>query len=199
MITAPIAWPGTQPGRFTGVVPSKNTVPREKPLILGGSSFGGMLACEMARHLQPRAVILIGSCRSPQALHRGVLALRPILGRIPCWGIRITRPLAHLAVQTFRNLKPEFRRLCATMFQEADPVLIQWAIGAILRWQPTSLTDTPVYHIHGQRDRMIRASRVAADVLVPDGGHLINLSHAAEVNDFIRKVLTATPASLPGR
>ena len=65
---------------------------------------------------------------------------------------------------------------------------MQWAIGAILRWQPTPLAGTPVFHIHGQRDRMIRASRVAADVLVPDGGHLINLSHAAEVNDFIRKV-----------
>jgi len=165
------------------------TVPRRKPLILGGSSFGGMLACEMARYLQPRAVILIGSCRSPKSLNRGVLSLRPILCRVPWLGIRITKPLAPFAVQTFRNLKPEFRRLCATMFQEADPRLMKWAIGAILRWQPTPLAGTPVFHIHGQRDRMIRASMVAPDCLVPDGGHLINLSNAAQVNDFIRKVL----------
>ena len=77
------------------------------------------------------------------------------------------------------------------MFQEADPGLMRWAIGAILSWQPTPLADTPVFHIHGQRDRMIRASTVAPDCLLPDGGHLINLSHAAEVNDFIRKVLTS--------
>ena len=167
------------------------TVPREKPLILGGSSFGGMLACEMARHLQPRAVILVGSCRSPKSLNRGVLALRPILCRIPRWGIRISKPLAPFAVQTFRNLKRESRRLCATMFQEADPGLVKWAIGAILRWQPTPLGDMPVFQIHGQRDRMIRASTVASDLLVPDGGHLINLSHAEQVNDFIRKVLAS--------
>ena len=40
-----------------------------------------------------------------------------------------------------------------------------------------------------RRDRMIRSSTVACNVLVPDGGHLINLSHAAVVNDFIRKAI----------
>jgi pimeloyl-ACP methyl ester carboxylesterase len=167
------------------------TVPRRKPLVLGGSSFGGMLACEMVPHLQPRAVILVGSCRSPEPLNRAVLWLQPILCRIPRWAIRISKPLTPLAVLTLRNLKPEFRRLCATMFQEADPGLMRWGIDAILRWHPAPLVDTPVFHIHGQRDRMIRASMATPDCLVPDGGHLINLSHAAEVNDFIRKVLTA--------
>lgn len=167
------------------------TIPRQKPLILGGSSFGGMLACEMARHLQPKAVILIGSCRSPQAFNRGVLSLRPILCRIPAWGIRMSKPLAPFGVQAIHNLQPEFRRLCATMFQDADPVWAKWAIRAILRWEPTPLTDTRVFHIHGERDRLIRASMESTDVLVPDGGHLINLSHAAEVNDFIRKVLAS--------
>ena len=170
------------------------TIPRTKPLILGGSSFGGMLACEMARFLQPRAVILVGSCRSPQSLNRGVFWLRPILCRIPRWGIAIAKPLAPFAVQTFRNLKPELRRLCATMFQEADPGFMKWAIGATLNWQPSPLDDTPVFCIHGQRDRMIRASTVAAEVLVPDGGHLIGLSHAAQVNEFIRKVVNGERA-----
>ncbi len=165
------------------------TVPRQSPLILGGSSFGGMLACEMARHIQPRAVILIGSCRSPRALNRGVLSLRPILCRIPCWWIRISKTHAPVALRIFRNLKPEFRRLCATMYQDADPELMRWAIGAILRWQPTPLAGTPVFHIHGRRDPMIRASMVASDRLVADGGHLINLSHAAQVNAFIREIL----------
>ncbi len=171
------------------------TVPRQKPLVLGGSSFGGMLACEMARHLQPRALILVGSCRSPKSLNRGVLLLRPILCRIPCWGVRITKPLVPLAVQAFRDLKPEFRRLCATMFQEADPELVRWGIGAILRWQPRPLAGTPVFQIHGQRDRMIRASTVTADVVVPDGGHVLNLSHALHVNDFIHKVLASLEQS----
>ena len=167
------------------------TLPRQKLLILGGSSFGGMLACEMARLVQPKAVILIGSCRSIKSLNRGVLFLRPMLRRIPCCGIRISKSLAPFAVQAFRKLKPEVRRLCATMFQEADSEFMRWAIGAILTWEPTPLTDIPVFHIHGKRDPMIRASMVASDVVVPDGGHLLNFSHPAQVNDFIRRVLTS--------
>jgi pimeloyl-ACP methyl ester carboxylesterase len=81
--------------------------------------------------------------------------------------------------------------MCATMFQGIDPEFARWAIGAILRWQPTPLADTPVFHIHGQGDRMIRASMVTPDCLVPDGAHLINLSHAVQVNDFICKVLAS--------
>jgi pimeloyl-ACP methyl ester carboxylesterase len=166
------------------------TLPRDKPLILGGSSFGGMLACEMAHFVRPAAMILIGSCRSIKSLNRGVLLLRPILRWIPSWGIRICKPLAPIGVQTFRHLTPELRRLCATMFQDADPEFVRWAIQAILAWKPTPPTGIPLFHIHGKRDRMIRASRVTADVLVPDAGHLINLSHALQVNDFIHKVLT---------
>jgi pimeloyl-ACP methyl ester carboxylesterase len=167
------------------------TLPRERPLILGGSSFGGMLACEMARHLQPRALILIGSCRSPQAVHAGVRLLRPLLTRIPAWGIAAAKPLAPVAVQTFRRLTPEQRRHLAKAFWEGDCRFVSWAIRAILGWRPGPLGDTPVFHIHGRRDRMIRAARVAADVMLPDGGHLINLTHAKQVNEFIRSACRA--------
>ena len=39
--------------------------------------------------------------------------------------------------------------------------------------------------IHGGRDFVIPAKRVKPDRVVARGGHLINMSHAAEVNEFI--------------
>jgi pimeloyl-ACP methyl ester carboxylesterase len=187
------AWISPQPGETLPNYAARlaETIPCQQPLVLGGSSFGGMLACEMAPHLRPKAVVLIGSCRSPVALRRGVRLLRPILCRIPCWAIKIAKRLAPLGVQTFRRLEPRFRRLCATMFQQSDPRWVQWALGAILQWQPTPFAGTPVFHIHGRRDRMIRASRVKPDRMLPDAGHLLNLSHAGQVNDFIRTVISS--------
>ena len=44
------------------------TPSRDVPLVLGGVSFGGMLAYEMARHLKPDAVVLIASCRNRRGL-----------------------------------------------------------------------------------------------------------------------------------
>src|SRR5262245_17462048 len=38
------------------------------PCIVGGASFGGIVALELARHLQARACVLISSVRSPQEL-----------------------------------------------------------------------------------------------------------------------------------
>ncbi len=130
------------------------------PMVLGGSSFGGMVAMEMARIVRPKAVILIGSCWSRKSINRAVLFLRPVLRHIPRWGIKVSQPLAPLGVRTFRNLSPEHRHLCATMFKEANPEFIRWAISAILAWEPTPPTDIPVFHIHGGRDRMIRAAKV---------------------------------------
>ena len=132
--------------------------------------------------------MLIGSCRSSQALHAGVRLLRPLLMRVPAWGIAAAKPLAPVAVQTFRRLTPDQRRHLAKAFWESDCRFVSWAIRAILSWQPGPIGDTPVFHIHGRRDRMIRAARVAADVMLPDGGHIINLTHADEVNAFIRNV-----------
>ncbi len=163
------------------------TIPRERPIVLGGSSFGGMVACEMAGHLQPKALVLVGSCRRPEAIRRDVRWLRPILSHVPAWGVAAAKPLAPLVLFTFGGLTPEQKRLCAAMFRASDRRWLRWAIGAILHWRPTPIAGPRVFQIHGRRDRMIRASRVAADVMLPDGGHLINLSHAEQVNEFIRR------------
>src|SRR5689334_5595161 len=38
--------------------------------VIGGMSFGGMVALEVARHLDPLAVVLIASAREPAELPR---------------------------------------------------------------------------------------------------------------------------------
>src|SRR4051794_30719168 len=39
-----------------------------RPCIVGGASFGGLVALEMAHYLQARACVLISSVRSPREL-----------------------------------------------------------------------------------------------------------------------------------
>ena len=36
--------------------------------VLVGVSFGGMVALEMARWVKPKAVLLVGSCRTPKSV-----------------------------------------------------------------------------------------------------------------------------------
>ena len=116
---------------------------------------------------------------------------RPVLSHLPAWGVAAIKPVAPLVLYTFGGLTAEQRRLCAAMFCASGRDWLRWAIGAILHWRPNPIPDLPVFHIHGRRDRMIRASRVAADEVLPDGGHLINMSHAEAVNAFIRAAAAA--------
>ena len=48
------------------------------PCIVGGASFGGVVALELAQHLPALACILIGSIRSPSGLPRRKLPSSPI-------------------------------------------------------------------------------------------------------------------------
>jgi len=71
------------------------------------------------------------------------------------------------------------------MFRGADVHFMRWALPALLDWQPSPLPKTPIFQIHGRLDRAIPVGRVGADVVLADGGHLINLTHSVEVNRFI--------------
>jgi pimeloyl-ACP methyl ester carboxylesterase len=45
-------------------------LPRGKDVVLGGVSFGGMLAWEIASIVKPAAVILVATCTTPNAIPR---------------------------------------------------------------------------------------------------------------------------------
>src|SRR5260221_587394 len=60
-----------------------STIEPSLPFVLGGASFGGMVALEVARHIQPDAVILIGSCRSPSSLPAIYRFLRALSDLVP--------------------------------------------------------------------------------------------------------------------
>lgn len=56
-----------------------NLIAEDAPVIMG-LSFGGMLAAEMTRHLNPKMVIVVSSAKSAEEL--------PRIGSIPKWIVR---------------------------------------------------------------------------------------------------------------
>jgi pimeloyl-ACP methyl ester carboxylesterase len=164
----------------------------DTPLVLGGVSFGGMLACEMARHLKPAAVALIASCRTRHGLRRPYRAGRWLLPLVPVQAWDIAKLFASPAARLGSRVSPPQREVLVTMFREMDSRFMHWVLQAILRWEPTPLEGIRVFQIHGRRDLLIPARRVEADRIIPDGGHLINVTHAKEVNAFIGSAIIRT-------
>ena len=154
-----------------------------------------MLACEMAHYLEPAAVVLIASCRSPRSLRPEFLLGRGLMPILPLGAWSVAKLLAKPVVQMRLSVPREQKELAVTMFRESDSRFMHWTVETLLSWQPTPLGGTAVFHIHGSRDPLIPARRVDADRFIAGGGHLINVSHAEEVNGFISQSYVQSQAS----
>ncbi len=162
---------------------------RLKPgCILVGVSFGGMIAQEMARWVNPGAVVLVGSCRSPASIP---FPLR-MAGSLPTWP-RLSKWFCGILPEIsghFLGAKtPDQRDLLIRMFLDTPDAFAKWTVAAIRGWKGCGLDGTRVFHIHGEKDRLIPVRKVQPDSVIRGGGHLINLSHPTEVNAFIRRRL----------
>ena len=160
----------------------------ESRCVIGGASFGGIIALEMARFLNPLAVLLIGSVREPKQLPRRVRLFRPIRGLIDWLPLAMLQwSVAPLTTRLGRRVAPRLAGL-AGQFRSADRAVLRWSMSRILTWSEPPVFAGPVFRIHGDRDRVIPL-RGAADAVVRGGGHLISLTHADQVNAFIAESL----------
>ena len=161
------------------------TLDTDEPFFLGGASLGGMLALEVARHVSPRAVFLIGSCRSGRAIPAHLRLLEWASRPLPNCLIGAGRRLTPLTARLLHGLRGEQRDLVVAMALATPIPFIRWASRALFAWSFEGELACPVHHIHGARDRLIPARRVAADHMVAGAGHLLNLTHADAVNAFL--------------
>ncbi len=156
-----------------------------EPFIIGGVSMGGMIAQEIARHTKPLCVILIASSRDGDAVPRYFrwyeVLMRPVPDRILGAG----RALAPLISRQFNKFTPEQEELVAEMIKSTPIDFVRWGARAIFEWPGAGELDCPVYHIHGDSDRLIPSANVKPDRIIAGGGHLISITHADQVNAFI--------------
>ena len=159
---------------------------QESP-VLGGASFGGIVALHMAKHLQPRALVLIGSIRSPSELPRYARWSRPLAPLTQLAPLRLIQRLARPRSQD--GHLPGATHSMRQQFCDSDPAVIRWSIRCLLRWQQAPQIECPIFHIHGGRDRVLPARNTLPDKLIPEGGHVISVTHPKDVNEFIENVL----------
>jgi pimeloyl-ACP methyl ester carboxylesterase len=159
--------------------------------FVGGASFGGMVALEVARHLDVAACLLVSSIRSRRELPWKYRWLVPLATALPgvCAdlspvGIRladwVTRPFR-------RGLRTESPLACIASERGR---FLRWAGIATLRWKPSAdAFPFPIRHLHGDADRVLEARLTTPDVLLPGGGHLLPLTHPWQVNQFLHDAI----------
>ena len=159
-------------------------------LFLGGMSFGGMLALEAAKYLNPRGVFLIASARDGRAHAPLFQLLGRILPTTPLSQIEILlKLLAPSLVRIVGRPNREQRELLLHLVRHAHLPLTRWGAGASMNYVFTGKLDCPIWHIHGDIDHVVPIANVRreVDVVVPNAGHVVNVTHAEVVNAFIEE------------
>lgn len=165
-----------------------------RPVVVGGLSMGGMLALEMAKHLNAPVVALIGSGDHPCAASR-FLMLGERVGRfIPDAVFAIGKSLAKAFVGR-GGVPPERRRLLQDMLGDMDVGFLKWAGRAVVAWGgvlPGDIPNCEIRHIHGTRDWVLPISRLRTPPtqIVEGGAHVLSMSHPEEVDRFLRSAMT---------
>jgi len=70
-------------------------------------------------------------------------------------------------------------------FSDANPTIFKWSIQQILQWDQAPDLPCPVYRIHGNRDLVLPPSSKFNGHRIGSGGHVISLTHASQVNEFL--------------
>jgi pimeloyl-ACP methyl ester carboxylesterase len=159
------------------------------PCTIVGTSFGGMLACELAAATPCRQVVLIASCRHREAVSRAAWPIEWAARFLPDAVIRHQSANTARLLARIESLPRDQYALVRDMALEIPVPYLRRVGRMILKWKRPSPLTCPIAHIHGDRDRLIPLRNVQPDEVVPGGGHLINLTHPDQVNRFLRQYM----------
>jgi pimeloyl-ACP methyl ester carboxylesterase len=153
------------------------------PIYLAGVSLGAMIAQEIARYLPTRGVIILAGCRSWRGIPRSHWLVAEAAGRAPAIFAAPTRRVMPRVRILFGIKRREQVGLFESMLGEADLHLLRWSLLAPQNWPGVGPLDVPTLQVHGTIDHVLpRELAGPVDHQVVGAGHVMNVTHAAEVN-----------------
>ena len=155
--------------------------------ILIGVSFGGMMAIEVARIISVENIIIISSAKGKNELP----LIYRIIGNIKfhkLFPYHLMNKPTPLLFWFFGVRRVADKRLLNSIIRETDASFLKWAINVIVNWKRKSDTKG-VYHIHGQKDRVLPLRNVHANVIIPKGGHFMLVTESEIISREINRQL----------
>ena len=173
---------------------ARQIVPDDRPLYLGGFSFGAIVALEAARHLPTAGVFLIGGGLSYRMITWPFRWMCHVAPFVPLMLVPLVLEFFPLGLDVIEDLNDEQKALYVRMSKDTPPAMIRWGAGAMMRWNFTGPLPAPIHAIHGHDDRIVRPEPSLRPRLVRGGRHLISMSHPQVVNGWMADIMFARSA-----
>ena len=159
-----------------------------KPTLIG-LSFGGMIATEVAKQIETKKVILIASAKTRKEIPF-YFRLAGNLGLQKLMPTKLLKNSNRLTNWLFGASSTFDKQQLKQILIDTDPTYLKWAIDKVAKWKnETEVHNT--FHIHGTIDRVLPIRFVDCNKKIENGGHLMILNKADEINEILRQQLQA--------
>ncbi|WP_026776619.1 alpha/beta hydrolase [Polaribacter sp. Hel_I_88] len=162
--------------RFSSVIDTS-----EKFCVLG-VSFGGLIAVEINKFLNPELTILISSAetRNEIPLIYRMLGETKVVKIIPA---KLLNPPRWIANRLFGTKQ---KKLLNEILNDTDLKFTKWAVQELSTWKNEQKVEN-VLKIVGTKDKLIPLKEDKNIHLIKGGGHLMIIDNADEVSKIINK------------
>ena len=141
--------------------------------VVGGSSLGGMVALEVARLSDAKAIVLLGSAVNRKEVQTLLAMLSPLALAAP--------------MTIIQALVGKHQNLVSSMFADSDPEFIRAMCACLPSWKGYDGSVEKVFRLHGKKDHVIPCPTSGCEV-VETAGHLLAITHATETASFLQRV-----------
>jgi esterase/lipase len=155
-------------------------IDQNEKVCLIGVSFGGLVATEISKLINPALTILISSAETKKELPfiYGVFGKTKLVKLIPATLFDPPRWVANFLFGTKQT------KLLNAILKDTDLKFAKWAINALISWKNEE-TLKNVIKIHGTKDKLIPLKSRKNVKLVKDGEHFMIVDKAQEISDII--------------
>ena len=146
--------------------------------VLIGVSFGGLVAVEISKILNPCLTILISSVETKielRPIYSGFGKLN-IIKKIPA---KLFDPPRYIASSLFGTANKE-------LLEDTDLQFAKWAVNELVNWDNQNQVENLI-RIHGTKDKLIPWRGLGKVELIEDGEHFMIIDRAEEISKFINE------------
>lgn len=157
-----------------------------KPILIG-MSFGGVVAVELSKLINPEKTIIISSIKT---FHERPLKLMFLNS------IKFHRLVSGKLLLKFRfwmqlllgKLSNHDFKLIEEMLKDINVEFNEWAVDQVIHWNNETIPEN-IVHIHGTDDKIFPDYYVKDAILIKGGTHFMVVNRAKEISKILRKEL----------
>ncbi|EMY81570.1 hypothetical protein pgond44_06955 [Psychroflexus gondwanensis ACAM 44] len=149
-------------------------IEKDKPVVLIGVSFGGVLVQEMSRFLMVKRLIIISSVKTKQELPARMKLARysGVYKILPTGLLNYITQIEKLPVgSTIRKRLKLYQQYLSVN----DKNYLEWAIKEMLCWEQVQPIED-IIHIHGEEDLVFPIKNISDCIRIPSGTHIMILN-----------------------